>query len=311
MKTYLVTGAAGFIGSALANVLIKEGNRVITIDNLSTGFKEAIPEGVEFFEGNCQDEKLVQKLDQYSFDAIFHIAGQSSGEISFDDPVYDLQTNAQSTLLLLKLAVKTGCKKFIYASTMSVYGNKPDVPVKEDTILQTNSFYGVGKIASENYMRIYQQYGINCTSLRLFNVYGPGQNMENLRQGMVSIFLAQAIQNKHIHVKGPPDRYRDFVYIDDVVNAFKSVLVKKENNYVVMNISTGIRTTVQDLIDTIVLNLPYDVSVEFTGSTPGDQHGITGDISYANEILKWKPGFLLKDGIKIMVDWVMKLNNDD
>ena len=78
-----------------------------------------------------------------------------------------------------------------------------------------------------------------------------------------------------------------------------------------MNISTGIRTTVQDLIDTIVLNLPYDVSVEFTGSTPGDQHGITGDISYANEILKWKPGFLLKDGIKIMVDWVMKLNNDD
>jgi len=311
MKTYLVTGAAGFIGSALANVLIKEGNRVITIDNLSTGFKEAIPEGVEFFEGNCQDEKLVQKLDQYSFDAIFHIAGQSSGEISFDDPVYDLQTNAQSTLLLLKLAVKTGCKKFIYASTMSVYGNKPDVPVKEDTILQTNSFYGVGKIASENYMRIYQQYGINCTSLRLFNVYGPGQNMENLRQGMVSIFLAQAIQNKHIHVKGPPDRYRYFVYIDDVVNAFKSVLVKKENNYVVMNISTGIRTTVQDLIDTIVLNLPYDVSVEFTGSTPGDQHGITGDISYANEILKWKPGFLLKDGIKIMVDWVMKLNNDD
>ncbi len=307
MNTYLVTGGAGFIGSALAHSLIQEGNRVITIDNLSTGFIEAIPDGVEFHEGNCQDVQLVEKLEKYSFDAIFHIAGQSSGEISFDDPIYDLQTNAQSTLLLLKLALKTTCKIFIYASTMSVYGDKPDVPVKEDTILRTKSFYGVGKIASEHYMRIYQQYGINCTSLRLFNVYGPGQNMENLRQGMVSIFLAQAVQNKHIHVKGSPNRYRDFVYIDDVVEAFIYTLRKKENKYTAMNISTGIKTTVQELIDIIILNLPFDVSVEFSGSTPGDQHGITGDISYASEIIKWKPKYLLNDGIKIMVEWAIKL----
>ena len=311
MNTYLVTGGAGFIGSALARVLISEGNQVITIDNLSTGFREAIPIGVEFYEGNCQDNQIIEQLEHYSFDAIFHIAGQSSGEISFDDPVYDLQTNAQSTLLLLKLALKTNCRKFIYASTMSVYGDKPDEPVKEDTILQTKSFYGVGKIASEHYMRIYQQYGINCTALRLFNVYGPGQNMENLRQGMVSIFLAQAVQNKHIHVKGSGDRYRDFVYIEDVVEAFVSSLSRKENKYSAMNISTGIKTTVQELIDNIILHLPFDVSVEFSGSTPGDQHGIIGDISYAYEIIKWRPKYLLKDGIKLMIDWVLKLKKDD
>ena len=163
---------------------------------------ENIPEGVTFIQGDCQDEQTIQSLEKYEFEAIFHIAGQSSGEISFDDPVYDLQTNAQSTLLLLKLALKVGCKKFVYASTMSVYGDKPDAPVEEDTTLNPKSFYGVGKVASEHYLRIYAQYGVNSVALRLFNVYGPGQNMENLRQGMVSIFLAQAFENKHIHVKG-------------------------------------------------------------------------------------------------------------
>ena len=110
-NNFLVTGAAGFIGSAVAKHLINEGNEVVTIDNLSTGFEENIPNGVKFYKGKCQDEKIINQLESYRFDAIFHIAGQSSGEISFDDPVYDLQTNAQSTLLLLKLALKTNCKK--------------------------------------------------------------------------------------------------------------------------------------------------------------------------------------------------------
>ena len=100
MKTFLVTGAAGFIGAALAKRLVEEGNKVVTIDNLSTGFEENIPEGVEFIKGDCQDKNIITRLNNYQFDAIFHIAGQSSGEISFDDPVYDLQTNTQSTLLL-------------------------------------------------------------------------------------------------------------------------------------------------------------------------------------------------------------------
>ena len=306
MKTYLVTGAAGFIGGAVAKKLVEQGHKVITIDNLSTGFEESIPEGVEFFKGNCQDHNIVKQLEKYSFDAIFHIAGQSSGEISFDDPVYDLQTNAQSTLLLLKLALKTGCKRFIYASTMSVYGDKPDVPVKEDTILKPKSFYGVGKIASEHYMRIYQEYGIASTALRLFNVYGPGQNMENLRQGMVSIFVAQAINNKHIHVKGSGKRFRDFVYIDDVVSAFLKAYSRESSEYQEINISTGIKTTVEKLVNTIISYLPFPVTVEYSGSTPGDQFGITGDISKAGKVLGWEPKYTLKKGLKIMVDWSLK-----
>ena len=193
MRTYLVTGAAGFIGSEIARSLIASGHRVVALDNLSTGFRDNLPAGVEFYEGACQDESLYHAIPQIPYDAIYHIAGQSSAEISFDDPVYDLQTNAQSTLLLLQFARRTASPRFLYASSMSVYGEPPQSPVGEQQPTLPKSFYAVGKLASEHYMRIYCQYGIACSALRLFNVYGPGQNWSNLRQGMVSIFLAHSL----------------------------------------------------------------------------------------------------------------------
>ena len=304
-KTFLVTGAAGFIGSSLARNLINNGNKVITIDNLSTGYETAIPNGVEFYKGDCQDYNIVKQLEKYSFDAIFHIAGQSSGEISFDDPVYDLQTNAQSTLLLLKLALKTNCKKFIYASSMSVYGDQIDTTVNESAILKPKSFYGVGKIASEHYLRIYQQYGIYSTALRLFNVYGPGQNMANLRQGMVSIFLAMALKEKKIHVKGDKNRFRDFVYIDDVVEAFKKALNNKFSEFKVYNVCSGISTTIENLISSILSNIDHKVLVEYSGSTPGDQFGIYGNNSLIQKELGWEPKYNFEVGLKNMLNWAI------
>ena len=302
-KVFLVTGAAGFIGAALANRLINEGGHVVTIDNLSTGFKSSIPKGVEFFKGDVQDETLINKLEEYKFDAIFHVAGQSSGEISFDNPVYDLQTNTQSTLLLLKLAQKTGCSNFIYASTMSVYGDQPDLPVEENQPTFPKSFYGVGKLASENYLKIYQEFGINCTALRLFNVYGPGQNMENLRQGMVSIFVAMALNDSFIHVKGSPNRFRDFVNIDDVVSAFVLSYKKADIIYDVINVCTGIKTTVGGLVNEIIGNVKGTVDYKFEGSTAGDQFGITGDNGLAFDRIGWKPTVEFKHGIKEMLNW--------
>ena len=304
-KKYLVTGAAGFIGAALAKKLISEGNSVITVDNLSTGYLENIPDGVLFINGDCQDKKNIQKLSKYNFDAIFHIAGQSSGEISFEDPVYDLQTNAQSTIQLLNLALKINCKKFIYASTMSVYGDQEKIPVNEKSILNPKSFYGVGKIASEKYMKIYQDYGINCTALRLFNVYGPGQNLKNLKQGMVSIFIAQAIKSKHIHVKGSKMRFRDFVYIDDVVDSFILAAERNDEVFTTLNISTGLKTTIEELINSIKVYFPYEFSVEYSGSTPGDQFGITGNPSNAKLALNWSPKIDLLTGLEKTCKWAL------
>lgn len=303
MSCYLVTGAAGFIGAAVARRLLHEGHKVVTVDNMSTGIRENIPDGVQINEGDCQDPAIIFSLENIHFDAIIHIAGQSSGEVSFEDPVYDLQTNTQSTLLLLNLAFKTGCKKFIYASTMSIYGDQPDKAITEDASLLPKSFYAVGKLASEHYMRIYQKYGIESTALRLFNVYGPGQNMGNLRQGMASIYLAQALKNKHILVKGDSERFRDFVYIDDIVDAFCVALKKRQPSFNAYNVATGARTTVKDLINKITENLPFEVTVEYSESTPGDQFGIYGDITNITNELNWRPKVSLESGIKKFVDW--------
>lgn len=307
MSVFLVTGAAGFIGSAVAKELIGLGNKVVTVDNLSTGSKEAIPQEAMFIEGDCQDPKIIHSLERYKFDAILHIAGQSSGEVSFDDPVYDLQTNCQSTLLLLKLALKTECPKFIYASTMSVYGDQPDSAIAEQAFTFPKSLYGVGKLASEHYLRIYRQYGIQTSALRLFNVYGPGQNMKNLRQGMVSIYLAQAITNQRIIVKGSPERYRDFVYIDDVVDAFIKVLGTSTSN--ALNVCTGVRTTVNDLIGKICMEIGSDIPIEYLGSTPGDQFGIYGDSALIKNEVNWEAKTSLDIGLKQMVNWAL-MNRD-
>jgi UDP-glucose 4-epimerase len=308
MANYLVTGAAGFIGSAVANSLLQKNNIVVTIDNLSTGYLENVPKGAIFIEGDCGNALVYDKVPKLAFDAIIHIAGQSSGEISFDDPVYDIKTNAESTLLLLKFALQNNCKRFIYAGTMSVYGEKPDNPISESSSCKPESFYGVAKLASEHYMRIYQKYGINSTSLRLFNVYGPGQNLDNLRQGMVSIFLAQMLNNNHILVKGLPDRYRDFIHIDNVVDVFNKCIESSDSWGLNINVATGIKTSVAELIELMCKLYNRSVSIEYSGSTEGDIHGIYADTTLMNKVFKKLDVISLEDGLQEMLIWIQSKN---
>jgi UDP-glucose 4-epimerase len=302
-RTYLVTGAAGFIGSKLAKRIIEMGHVVVTVDNLSTGSVSAIPKGVIFIQGDCQSQEVVLQLDQFRFDAVFHIAGQSSGEISFEDPVYDLQTNAQSTLQLLQYCRKSGCKKFIYASSMSVYGDQSQLPVKEDSECMPNSFYAVGKLASEHYLRIYSQFGIQTTALRFFNVYGPGQNLSNMKQGMVSIFLSMALSDKTIHVKGDAKRFRDFIFIDDLVEGIWKSLNRVGEEYEVVNLCSGIKTEVGEVVEIITNCIEDNVQVIFSGSTLGDQFGIYGSKQYAKELLNWESEISLDKGMQLMYEW--------
>ena len=309
MAKYLVTGAAGFIGSHLAKKLADEGHEITIIDNLSTGNKKNIVWGGVQLYGDDFSPEIIAKLNNEKFDVIFHIAGQSSGEISFENPIYDLNCNAASTLLLLDYAKRTGCKRFVYASSMSVYGDENKGSVSELTAeLKPKSFYAVGKIASEHYMRIYTQYGIRSTALRFNNTYGSGQNMENLKQGMVSIFLAQAVKNHHIVVKGDKNRFRDFVHVDETVRARIMAANGNETElYNCYNVATNIKTTCEELIATIKNYLPFDVSVEYSGSTPGDQYGIYCDYSKIKQNLGWEPKISLNEGIKEMCHWALTL----
>lgn len=311
-KNVLLTGVAGFIGSKIAQLLILEGHSVIGIDNLKTGFLDNVPKGVKFVFGDCGDPEvfLDELISKTRFDMIIHFAGQSSGEISFDDPVQDLSDNCISTLNLLQFAKRTSCTKFIFASSMSVYGNSDSSFVDETCATEPLSMYAVGKLASEHYLRIFQCYGISSVSLRLFNTYGPGQNMDNLRQGMISIYLAQALKNGSIQVKGSADRFRDFVFIDDVTAVVSHFVATDFLGAEVYNVCTGSRTTVSAVIETIKNTIDkVNVSVAYIESTPGDQFGIVGCNKKLKRELSKNKDFLsnsdfteIKAGIKKFVE---------
>lgn len=310
MFNILVTGGAGFIGSQLIRRLLKEKkNKVFTIDNLSTGQKKNISKGVTFIKGNCYDPKIYNKINNYKFDVIFHIAGQSSGEISFEDPIYDIRTNLESTILLLEFAKKTNCKKFIYASSMSVYGNKTNNPVKETFRCNPISFYGIGKLSSEKYMSIYQKFGVKCISLRFFNVYGPGQNLQNKKQGMISIYMAQFIEKNQIVVKGSGDRFRDFIYIDDVVESLIRSMNLSQNKFEIINIGSGNKTKVKDIISQLGKIYKKPIEVIYEGKTNGDIHGIYSNNQKMINLLKFKPRVSLSIGLKNMIEWTKTISS--
>jgi UDP-glucose 4-epimerase len=304
---YLVTGGAGFIGTAIAKKLIEDNHQVYIIDNLKTGYKDCVPKGSIFIEGDFSKDETIAKLNNTKFDVIFHIGGQSSGEISFEDPEYDLNTNTLSTLKLLQYCVKTGCKKFIYASTMSAYGEEDGKEYfSEEDNINPKSFYAIGKLASEKYMKIFaQEYGIEYVALRYFNVYGPGQNLENMKQGMVSIYLKQFLDNSFdkVIVKGDLNRFRDLIYVDDIVDITIESSINSKFTNKIINIGTGKKTTVSEILTLIKENLKSKKEIEVVEGTPGDQFGIYAD----NKLLKSiydKELLSFKDGLSKMIEWI-------
>lgn len=305
-KKILVTGGAGFIGSNIARRCIFEGHDVIIVDNLSTGKAENIPEAVTFIEMDISKEKEYEKLAGMEFDAILHLAAQSSGEISDEKPQMDLIVNSLGTLLLLKWAKEKNIKRFIYASSMAVYGTPKTIPVPETENCQPLSFYGISKLTGEHYVQHFSNDGLETTIFRMFSVYGPGQNMENLKQGMVSIFMAYLLKKEAVIVKGSKDRFRDFIYIDDVVDAWLSTLDDLKSFGKIYNLGTGMKTRVEELIckEIKAFGLDSNYPVDYEGTTPSDQFGLYANISKIKNDMGWNPKFTLNRGLNIMSEWV-------
>lgn len=300
MNTVLITGVAGFIGSHVARRFLQEGYRVVGVDDLSGGSRRAVPEGVEFVQGDLAQPATIASLPQ-GCRKILHLAGQSSGEISFDDPVADLQKNTVSTLNLIRYGIENQVERCVYASSMSVYGAVCDAPIDESTAPAPLSCYGVGKLAAENYLHVYSKR-LPFVALRMFNVYGPGQNMQNLRQGMVSIYLAQALAGGRIEVKGELERFRDFIYIDDVVEFWFRAATYPEALGQTLNLGTGVRTTVGDLLRRVCALVPGS-SYYVEGGTPGDQSGIYADMTRTRRHLGMTRYTELDPGLESFISW--------
>lgn len=302
MSNILVTGVAGFIGSEIAKELLLLSHEVYGVDDLSNGYKKNIPQGVNFIETDLSKPSSLKKIPK-DIDVVFHLSGQSSGEVSFEDPIQDLKKNTHSTLNLISFIKENSIQKIVYASSMSVYGNVEDSPIKENHPLAPLSCYGVGKLSSENYLRIMLPK-TNVVVMRMFNVYGPGQDLKNLKQGMVSIYLSQAINTGTIEVKGSLERWRDFIFIDDVVAAWVKALNTDLIGHNIFNLGSGRKTYVKELIEEIQKNIQL-INVSVSDETPGDQKGIFSDNSNIKRSLGIKSFTSLEDGIKKFYKWSM------
>lgn len=270
----LITGVAGFIGSKITARALAQGYSVYGVDDLSQGYESNVPQGTIFIKLDLSDRRHFHELPK-DVDVIMHLAGQSSGEVSFDNPVLDLEKNTVSTLNLIEYGIERQAKRFIYASSMSVYGSVQDGPAPENNSCAPLSCYGVGKLASERYLEIFKNQ-LPFTAFRMFSVYGPGQDLSNLRQGMVSIFLKFAMDQTQVPVKGSLNRFRDFIYIDDVVDVWLKTIHNDRAVNQIFNLGTGIRTTIEDLLGTMKESLPAMTWSEIQG-TPGDQFGVYAD----------------------------------
>ena len=242
-----VTGGAGFIGSHLVDRLIEDGHTVQVIDNLYTGNKEFVHSKAQFIELDIRDPKLYSVLEEFRPDYIFHEAAQTEVSTSMSDPMLDCDINLMGLINLLNAAVKLDVKKFLMPSSAAVYGNLDTLPLNEEMIGNPSSFYGLTKLTTEHYLRIYHEaFGLPYICYRYSNVFGPRQGNGG-EGGVISIFAKAIVQGSPIIIYGDGKQTRDFIYVDDVVEA--NILGMQHQVTGIYNVSTGISSSVNLLVD--------------------------------------------------------------
>lgn len=309
-KYILVTGGAGFVGSYLCRMLHNEGYSVTAIDDLSNGRKDNIEKGIDFIKADITTDECYKKLADYSFDTVIHCAAQTSNALSFRNPKHDMLVNQLGTLKTLDFCVQKKIKRYIFTSSMSVYGQPQRLPTRETDICYPDSFYAVHKLASEYYIRIYaQQYGLNYTIFRLYTTYGHGQNLENRDQGLLSIYLSYIVKNETLIVKGSKDRTRDIVHVSDVAHAIKLSLDNNNAYGKIYNLGTGKNTKIEKIIELITNKLGYakgEYPIRYEDSTQGDPFDTCADIRSAKKDLNWSPEIAPEKGVFLTLEGYSK-----
>jgi UDP-glucose 4-epimerase len=310
----LVTGGAGFIGSHLVDRLLNEGFEVTVIDNLDTGRLEKIAhhqgrKDFHFIKGDIRDSKLLIETMK-DIDVVFHEAALASVTLSVQNPILTNDINVTGTLNLLKLSSDVGIKRFIYASSAAVYGDTASPQKREDMTPNPTSPYGVSKLAAENYVKLfYKVYGLETVSLRCFNVYGPRQrfDIQCAYGGAITIFLNRLLSNMSPIIFGDGEQTRDFVYIQDVIEANMLALNTKNAAGEAFNIATGTNVSINQVAELLKETLnKKDIKNIYANPRPTDiRHGYA-DTSKAKKILGYTPKYSLKEGLTELVNWYIE-----
>ncbi|WHH58343.1 SDR family oxidoreductase [Petroclostridium sp. X23] len=307
MYTYLVTGGAGFIGSNIVDELVRQKQKVVVLDNLSTGTLENLKGSigkVKFIQGDITDLNTCREAMK-NVDYVIHQAALPSVKRSIDDIVLSNVTNIQGTLNILEAAKQEQVKKVVFASSSSVYGNTEVLPKAENMRPDPLSPYALQKLTGEMYCRIfYQIYGVKTVCLRYFNVFGPRQSPDSEYSAVIPIFINRMLHKMNPVIYGDGNQSRDFTYVDNVVKAnLLACLSEGVGHGETINIGGGCRTTLNDLISFLCDMTGYECTPDYTMPRKGDVSHSLADLSKAKELLGYGDVVSIEEGLRRTVEW--------
>ena len=301
MPRYLVTGGAGFIGSNLAEALVKSSHRVRVLDNFATGARANLTAGaVELLEGDLRDAAIVERAVQ-GIEVVFHQAALPSVARSLEDPATTHAVNATGTLTLLLAARRAGVRRVVYASSSSVYGDSPTLPKREEMPTQPKSPYAVSKLAGEQYCQVFAAaFGLETVSLRYFNVFGPRQDPASPYAAVIPKFLTAMRRGERPVIFGDGKQSRDFTYVENAVRANLLAAEAPRASGEVINVACGARVTLLELVEQLNHLLGTYLDPIFAPPRPGDVRHSQADLTRAAALLGYQPTVDLQEGLARM-----------
>jgi len=305
MASYLVTGGAGFIGSHLAEELLRRGHRVRVADNLMTGKRTNLAsiKAAEFLEGDLADLSFAAQAVA-GMDYVLHQAAIPSVPRSVEDPVTSNRANITATMNTLWAAKDAGVRRLVYAASSSAYGNTPTLPKREDMPTNPLSPYALQKFVGEQYCRLFTNlYGFETVSIRYFNVFGPRQDPGSPYSGVISQFATALLAGRQPTIYGDGEQTRDFTYVANVVDGVLRACEAPKANGEVINVATAGRISLNDLVRVMNGIIGSSVQPIYREPRAGDVRDSQADISKAKALLGYTPTVSLEEGLKLTLDW--------
>jgi len=305
MAAYLVTGGAGFIGSHLTEELVRRGERVRVVDNLSTGKRQNIAHltSVEFIEGDLADVDVARRAVK-GIDYVLHQAAIPSVPRSVQDPITSNRANIDASLNILVAARDAGVKRLVYAGSSSAYGNTPTLPKTETMPTAPLSPYALQKLVAEQYCEMFTRlYGLETVTIRYFNVFGPRQDPSSPYSGVISLFISALCDGRQPTIYGDGEHTRDFTYVANVVDGVLRACHVAGASGEVINVATGGRISLNTLFKTIRDLVNGHVEPTYAAPRPGDVKDSQADIAKARQLLGYEPIVRFEEGLARTVAW--------